>query len=1772
MKLLPNGRSSLLAVVLMGIAVAFLLLFSFYPIISAHRNDRQEVILLGHTNFLAGSTSSVRLVVRDHYSHHPIRGAKVHLALDSPTRGRVVNVKARTDDQGTADMSFITPEEEMDYDFTIYARSSFGKDFFRKSISVTRKYSLLLSTDKPLYQPGQKMTLRCLVLRKPDLKPETGRSVAFEISDGKENKVYIKTVQVNDYGVAWVEFPLADQVNQGRWNIKASLEGVTSEKTVEVKQYTLPKHRVTIETDRSYCGPGDTVRGRVTAEYFFGKPVAGAAVSLQLSTVDVSFHTIGRLTGTTNDEGIFPFEIRLPDYFAGQPLKNGNAYLQFRARVTDKASHREEITRGFTVCSKPFVLEALPESGVLVPGVENVIYFLASYPDGRAARVTIQDGPTVYKTNELGIAEYRFTPRSAGSYQLQVAVFDRTGSRMRFSKTFSTDQQEATGNLGSILLRTSSSMPRVGETLNVTAISSAVSGAVFLDAIRDGQTIYTGVMELESGRADHQIDLSSDWAGTVVLNAYRLGRNTRFVRDTRVLVISNPNDLQVSMKTSKQTYLPGETARMAFMVKDSSGNPCQAALGINIVDEALFALTELHPGLERMFFELERELLQPRFQIKKAPRGITLQDLYLDGFDRPPRRPDSPSGSHGPDDTSRTEGWLPVMDADLRNQASHVLLSRSALKVSYPIMTESYTAKMELRKKGYENHLSRICTSFQKMFGVICVLMLLITLGVRIGIKYGSLDGISTQELPGVTRAAAGQFFSYIFFMIAYALFVAAKPAMPRGGALGLCFTAFVLHLLLTFLVLRRGDRGVGHSPYFIQLLHIVAITGLFIICLVCNTTGSAVVAISKKSPWFITILISYFTHPLVVLASSILAARKRHTHELIWCLLRGVLIGLTVFLVIGSGSRVRGIVLAAAFLSGIIPTVIGLARLHPRYPGTLTAALAHAIQWFLVFATGGIIIPLITEGGAAVPLVFIGAVFGIIVYSVEMRDVKKRKLGVSLVNIMILLMVVGILGAIAIPDFNRARLQSSGMTMRERQRIYEEIHGADGETSGGSVMAPPADFSEPGAKDGTKNDEKVRIREYFPETLLSLPCIITDESGRLELDFPVADSITDWRVTASASAKAGGLGALSGSLRVFQDFFVDLDVPGSLTQGDIVSVPAAVFNYLDRPQNVELKLQSASWYIPVDGLHRSIHLEPGDVTSVFFTIKVQQFGDHRLTLHASGTEARDAVRRAVKVFPFGAKKEVVSSGNINETVSTSLTFPFESVPGSEKMYLKVYPSVFTQVVEGLDSLLRVPHGCFEQTSSSTYPNLLVLDYLNKTSKISPKIRMKAEHYVQLGYQRLLTFELSGGGFSWFGRGSAKEHLTAYGLMEFTDMNKVYPVDTRLIKRTRAWLLSQQESDGSWRDRRPKGRSSSLEYANQVYKNTAYITWALTSSGCHGRQVDKALRFLKRYFRYDLDNYCLALAANALVCADKDDPFTVEVIDTLIGRAAVERDHALWSSGLYSVVGSRGRSSTIETTALALLALIGSGADGALTRQGINYLIAEKDARGSWHSTQATILALKVLAQSYGQRMETTASGGAISVRINGQDTDPIIIEPGTEEVVRLMDLADYATDGENLIELAATGNLSPQYQVIGEYYVPWEKEPEKRSPLYIDIEYDRTELTRGDIIKADVTVGLRDVKPSSMIIVDLGIPPGFSLLSEDLERLKNNGAISKYSLTSRQAILYLDGLGPGQIMKFAYRLRARFPVKAKTPPALIYEYYQPERKHSAAPVELKVI
>ena len=132
--------------------------------------------------------------------------------------------------------------------------------------------------------------------------------------------------------------------------------------------------------------PGDHVIGKVRANYFFGKPVDSAEVSVKASAMDVTSFEAASTHGKTDADGVYRFDIRLANYFAGRPLSHGAARVLIEATVKDSASHSETRGEPITVSDTPILLTAIPEGGTLVPHLENQVFILASYPDGSPAK------------------------------------------------------------------------------------------------------------------------------------------------------------------------------------------------------------------------------------------------------------------------------------------------------------------------------------------------------------------------------------------------------------------------------------------------------------------------------------------------------------------------------------------------------------------------------------------------------------------------------------------------------------------------------------------------------------------------------------------------------------------------------------------------------------------------------------------------------------------------------------------------------------------------------------------------------------------------------------------------------------------------------------------------------------------------------------------------------------------------------------------------------------------------------------------------------------------------------------------------------------------------------------------------------------------------------------------------------------------------------------------------------------------------------------------
>lgn len=201
---------------------------------------------------------------------------------------------------------------------------------------------------------------------------------------------------------------------------------------------------------------------------------------------------------------------------------------------------------------------------------------------------------------------------------------------------------------------------------------------------------------------------------------------------------------------------------------------------------------------------------------------------------------------------------------------------------------------------------------------------------------------------------------------------------------------------------------------------------------------------------------------------------------------------------------------------------------------------------------------------------------------------------------------------------------------------------------------------------------------------------------------------------------------------------------------------------------------------------------------------------------------------------------------------------------------------------------------------------------------------------------------------------------------------------------------------------------------------------------------------------------------------------------------------------------------------------------------------------------------------------------GTATILLNGKPAETLVLSPENNDLYHEFVFKSIERGKTNTIEIRFEGKGGLTYQVVGGYFLPWDQKPAVE-PLSINVSYDRTSLLQDDIATATATVRNNLDKAAKMVILDLGIPPGFELFSEDLQDYRDksaalkSGHLSKFSITETQAILYFDSFAPGDTVNVKYRLRAKYPMRAKTLKSSVYEYYAPEVNSVAPPVQLEV-
>lgn len=507
-------------------------------------------------------------------------------------------------------------------------------------------------------------------------------------------------------------------------------------------------------------------------------------------------------------------------------------------------------------------------------------------------------------------------------------------------------------------------------------------------------------------------------------------------------------------------------------------------------------------------------------------------------------------------------------------------------------------------------------------------------------------------------------------------------------------------------------------------------------------------------------------------------------------------------------------------------------------------------------------------------------------------------------------------------------------------------------------------------------------------------------------------DTITSWMISAFSVDPVHGLGLMDApkSLKVFQPFFVSVNLPFSVIRDEIVTVPVVVQSYLEEAVIAEVtvnnedldfefideKNNSISSVSPE--LKQQLTIYPGDGVAMNVLIKFKKIGSIGVKVTAVSALAGDSVVKVVEVRPEGVTQYVNKPTIIDLRNSSTfrtkipINVPVEDVvPDSLKIEVNCFGEIFGSTVQNLNQLIRLPSGCGEQNMLNFAPNIVILDYLKSMDQLTPDVERKIKHFTEIGYQGELSYRHNDGSFSVFGKSDYKGStwLTAFVAKSFRQASAFIDVDESNIRSALDWLKKVQTSDGSFPEVGQVSHRPLQGGSGKGVALTSYVLIALLENLEVYPELksvaDSAIFNVVKNIKDIDDTYVLAIASYALQLANHE--IKNEVLDRLAARSVTAGEFKYWRKENPTVSHGDSKTLNVEATAYGFLALLHAKrfADGFPYAK---WLLNQRNSNGAFEATQDTVVGLQALSQ-FAKSIPTNKNNLTISVTA-GHEKQPI--------------------------------------------------------------------------------------------------------------------------------------------------------------------------------------
>ncbi|MCE3282707.1 MAG: TonB-dependent receptor plug, partial [Chitinophagaceae bacterium] len=673
----------------------------------------------------------------------------------------------------------------------------------------------------------------------------------------------------------------------------------------------------------------------------------------------------------------------------------------------------------------------------------------------------------------------------------------------------------------------------------------------------------------------------------------------------------------------------------------------------------------------------------------------------------------------------------------------------------------------------------------------------------------------------------------------------------------------------------------------------------------------------------------------------------------------------------------------------------------------------------------------------------------------------------------------------------------------------------------------------------------KTNERNDFRETIYWNGVVQTDKNGTAKLEFYNSDATTTFRATAEGIGYNGLVGRNESTYAAQTALSVDAKIPPYLTVGDRALIPLVIKNNGTEKVSVSIRTELPANFRSGD-YNTAPVLEPDSSYQVLVPLEATSAMKGIIRFHVSTPSNDETLSLPVSATDKGFPVIKTFSGDKSETHHFKIN---KMVPGSLGSQLKLYRTLEGQLLDGIESMLREPYGCFEQTSSSTYPNVYVLKYLRESGKSNPAVEKKALDYIQTGYKRLVGFETAQDGFEWFGKAPAHEALTAYGLLEFTDMQEFVQVDRKMMERTKKFLLDRRDGEGGFRQA-SGGYDRFASVPNKIAN--VYIVYSLTQAGI-GNEIQKEYTAALKQAIESNDGYQMSMMA--LAASNMKDTKNYQHLMQLLLASYQETQLAAETS----VTNSRDASLKVETLSLYALALMREKDPrlGAIAEI-VSSILDEKSYYG-YGSTQATVLALKAVVE-YSKLTNANSRNCDVQFVLNKKSFD--------NDATATASLRE----GENSFSVAFSKESETLPYNLEVAYFTYTPPNSEKAALKISTTLGNAQPRTGETVRMQVDVTNEQSALQPMAIAKIGIPAGLSAQPWQLKEIMEKNQASYYEIFDNYLVFYWMGFAPKETKTINLDLKAEIPGKYKGKASNCYLYYTPEHKHWNEGIEVEVI